>query len=440
MECPLCNSNQFKDHGKTANGDRNYYCEVCKTFFTGHTLKNSIDRQRKKIWLPEINFLPAARIRTQHIVKVPIRKIIIVIAIALIYQMGLVAITVNQLMVNHSGIGWEDGLSRFSYNDAHHYVFLSKYGYQSTGEGEEFIVFFPFYPILIRLFTLIIGNPYLAGLVISNIGSVIGHAAFALFLLEAGFEESKVWKIMGLLFLTPISIYFCMIYTEGLFLAETALLLYFLEKRNYSLAIIAGFCAAFTRSLGVFCIIPYLAYCIKNKIWQTQKYALVQSLVIPMGTITYFAINAWLFHDPFYYKGFMKNIWNKEVANPITQYIYNTGSIVKGDWLDSVTIYIDQASTVILPIVVILYVVSMLHKKKKIPYGLLSWSIAQWVVIASQSFWLSNTRYISLILPFYIMLEEIIGKFFISYFIIAISFGCLLIYGVDLFSRAQWLY
>ena len=97
-------------------------------------------------------------------------------------------------------------------------------------------------------------------------------------------------------------------------------------------------------------------------------------------------------------------------------------------------------STILLPIVVILYVYLMFHKKKKISYELLSWTVAQWVVIASQSFWLSNTRYIGLILPFYIMLEEIIGTFVISYAIVAIAFGYLAIHGIDLFARAQWLY
>jgi len=108
--------------------------------------------------------------------------------------------------------------------------------------------------------------------------------------------------------------------------------------------------------------------------------------------------------------------------------------------IDTITLYIDQSVTVIFPIVVILYIISIIHKRKKISYGLILWSIAQWLVIASQSFWLSNTRYISLILPFYIMLEEIVGDFSISYWIILISFGSLAMYGIDLFARAQWVY
>lgn len=362
------------------------------------------------------------------------------VTISILYQIVLVLMTVNKLTAYYPDISWDEALHRFSYNDSHHYVFLSQHGYQSNGKGVEFIVFPPFYPVMIYLFSFLLGNPYLAGLVISNIGSIIGHAAFAMFLSESGVQKPKMWRIMIILFLTPISIYFNMVYTEGLYLAETALLLYFLEKKRYSLAAIAGFCAALTRSIGIFCVIPYLAHCIENKLWKTQKYVLVQSLLIPMGTLIYFGINTWLFHDPFYYRVFLKNIWNKEVANPITLYIYNIGSIIKGDLIDTITLYIDQSVTVIFPIVVILYIISIIHKRKKISYGLILWSIAQWLVIASQSFWLSNTRYISLILPFYIMLEEIVGDFSISYWIILISFGSLAMYGIDLFARAQWVY
>jgi hypothetical protein len=34
--------------------------------------------------------------------------------------------------------------------------------------------------------------------------------------------------------------------------------------------------------------------------------------------------------------------------------------------------------------------------------------VAQWVVVASQSWWLSNARYIGLILPIYVMLDDLI--------------------------------
>lgn len=49
MECPLCGSIQFQDHGKTANGDRKYLCKVCHESF--------LDDAGETFCLPQINFL-----------------------------------------------------------------------------------------------------------------------------------------------------------------------------------------------------------------------------------------------------------------------------------------------------------------------------------------------------------------------------------------------
>ncbi len=49
MECHLCGSIQFQVHGKTANGDRKYLCEVCHESF--------LDDAGETFCLPQINFL-----------------------------------------------------------------------------------------------------------------------------------------------------------------------------------------------------------------------------------------------------------------------------------------------------------------------------------------------------------------------------------------------
>ena len=70
MQCPLCESNQFQDHGKTINGDRKYSCLVCHTFFTGHALKVPANQQKNKFRLPAINFINAASDRLKYDVKI----------------------------------------------------------------------------------------------------------------------------------------------------------------------------------------------------------------------------------------------------------------------------------------------------------------------------------------------------------------------------------
>ena len=60
MKCPLCESKEFQDCGKTIAGDRKYRCEVCQNFFTSRIFNQTRDYQRSKLRLPEINFLNEA--------------------------------------------------------------------------------------------------------------------------------------------------------------------------------------------------------------------------------------------------------------------------------------------------------------------------------------------------------------------------------------------
>lgn len=49
IECPLCDSKQFKNYGKTVNGSQKYCCAICNNIFINGT--------DEIFWLPEINLL-----------------------------------------------------------------------------------------------------------------------------------------------------------------------------------------------------------------------------------------------------------------------------------------------------------------------------------------------------------------------------------------------
>ena len=60
MKCPLCESTEFQDCGKSVSGDRKYRCEVCQNFFTSRIFNQTLAGQRSKLHLPDINFLNEA--------------------------------------------------------------------------------------------------------------------------------------------------------------------------------------------------------------------------------------------------------------------------------------------------------------------------------------------------------------------------------------------
>jgi hypothetical protein len=364
-----------------------------------------------------------------------------IVGVTLLYQLGLLGLIVLFIYFNHPQLNGADIDRILSAWDAHHYLYLSQYGYQQTGYESNFIVFFPFYPALIALLSQIIPNPYIAGLVISIVSSIIGHIFFIKFLFEIGCDRSQCWRIALLFFLTPITVYFSIIYTEGVFLAETALFLFFLAKRNYSVAALIGFCASLTRIFGGLFIIPYVAHFIETRSWRSHFWQLIQGGIIPLGVCIYLFINFALFSDPFHFQIAQASIWHKEVTNPIDQYMQQIVYFLQGRKQEQFTVYIDILATLsVVPLILFYGFLKITGHSVKMSYGLILWMSAQLWLICSQSFWLSNTRYISLILPIYILLEEILWRRPILYALIILIFATLAIHGIYLFSVGGWLY
>ena len=109
-------------------------------------------------------------------------------------------------------------MSMFYHWDAPHYVAIAKNGYVNTGDAANFIVFFPLYPVLIRLFTFDFNYINLSALIISNVCSLI--AFFYLYkIAKLEFNDSVALKAVLLLSVFPTAYFLSVPYTEGLFFA-----------------------------------------------------------------------------------------------------------------------------------------------------------------------------------------------------------------------------
>ncbi len=98
--------------------------------------------------------------------------------------------------------------------DGVHYLGIAQSGYLLSGTQ----VFFPLYPLLIKLFDFLTTNPFLSGFLVSNITALA--AALLLFhLVRKKFDRTIAAWTVAFLFAFPTSFFFGSIYTESLFLA-----------------------------------------------------------------------------------------------------------------------------------------------------------------------------------------------------------------------------
>ena len=141
--------------------------------------------------------------------------------------------------------------------DAPHYLFLATEGYQATGEQANLIVFYPLYPLLMRLLSFVTGNAAISGILISQVS--FSAASVVLFrLIEKDHSARAAWLGTLLMVLYPFCVFTMGVFTEGLFLLLTLLTLSAIRERRYLAAGIFGFLAAFTRTQGMLLLAPAL--------------------------------------------------------------------------------------------------------------------------------------------------------------------------------------
>jgi hypothetical protein len=134
--------------------------------------------------------------------------------------------------------------------------------------------FFPFYPLMIRIFAFplrIFGlNPIatatLAGIIVSALGTLLGM--LALFdLARDSLGEDGALRAAFYLIVFPTGFFLIQIYTEGLFVGLAFACLAMLKRKHWITAALFGVAATLTRAVGIALIIPMLVTWFRTGEW-----------------------------------------------------------------------------------------------------------------------------------------------------------------------------
>jgi hypothetical protein len=357
--------------------------------------------------------------------------------ISLFYHVILLELVFLCIAIFHSEITLSLITGLFNAWDGNTYVSLARFGYQTVGDQANYIVFYPLYPFLVGVIAKLGVHAHFAGVLTTIIGSLIGHTAFFLWLRERGLTPWQARRVFFLFLINPVTVYFTLVCTEGVFLGLTSLFFLFLYRRSYAIAALCGLFASATRLVGITLIVPFVLFFIENHLARVQWKKAFWGLLIPVGFVSFLGINYWLYQNPFHYQAILQQNWNKSVTNPVTQYIQTFRGIVSFFPTKNITYGTDIISTLIAPIFILLYIAI---RRKKVWLAGTGFALANLFIITAQSYWLSNTRYISLILPLYVFIEELTRRFLLLYSIVCIVFIILSLYAITLFAQGGWLY
>jgi len=306
----------------------------------------------------------------------------------------------NNLATKYSSQLWLDIWGQW---DTGWYLNIATQGYSATVSqaastlGNANYAFFPLYPLMMRFLGYIIGSPFIAGILISNIALIIACIyLYKLMRLKSSKETSL--RTIKYLFLFPVAFIFSGVLTESLFLMLLVMCFYYARTNKWALVGIFGFFLSLTRIIGIFAVIPLAYEYLKNINFNFKKIrpAVLYFFLFPLGLSLFLFLNYSLTGDPF---AFIKiqSSWFRTFVGPQNAII--NALFYQGQ-------YAIEAKFEVWFALVALFILIFFYKKLRISYIIL----ALYSILIPISSWVTSMpRYILTIFPFFIIFA-LLGK------------------------------
>jgi len=208
--------------------------------------------------------------------------------------------------------------------DSPHYIDIARNGYTNEGDSRFFIIYYPLYPLLIRVFSYITSDLFSAGLLVSNISLVLAcYYLYKLVLLD--FDNETADKSVLFLLIYPFSFFAGIVYTESLFLMLTIKCFYYMRERKWLMVGLTGFLTTLTKNQGVLIFLPaVIEYIVSSAlidkikqrkfkmIWIGFLTGGIYLFIIPLGTLVYFAINRIFAGNWFMFLEYERTHWHTQ--------------------------------------------------------------------------------------------------------------------------------
>ncbi len=135
--------------------------------------------------------------------------------------------------------------------DSLHYLSIAQQGYRPAADTG----FFPFYPLLIRALSTVLGSGVAAGLLISYTSLAIALTLLHRLTREELGRRAADATVLLLAF-APLSVFFSAIYTESLFLALSVGTIYLARRGHFAPACLTAACGTLTHAEGMVLFAP----------------------------------------------------------------------------------------------------------------------------------------------------------------------------------------
>ena len=278
--------------------------------------------------------------------------------------------------------------------DTRHYTGIAREWYTSVGDERLRLVFFPLYPLLMRLLSpLTGGSVFHAGILIS-LACAGASAALVYDLSYMHFGRKTAALSTAYFLLSPLSVFLCCAYTESLFICLTLAAVCLLRRGKTWPTAVCGFLSAFTRMPGVIVagllIIDFLGSLPREGLRpRALLRCAAQVLLIFCGLFLYWGVNWAVTGDPMTYLIYQRENWYQEPGSfwgsTATTMHYFITSVGDGDWL-----YTWGFQMLCMLIMYLL----LAFGAQRLPFDLAAYSFVYVAVVLSPTWLLSAPRYL----------------------------------------------
>lgn len=303
--------------------------------------------------------------------------------------------------------------------------------------------FFPFFPLLINVFTHLLGanilpfDPKQYFTAIALVSSFFLASLIVFYkLLRLDYKDNvAIWSIIFLL-IFPTSFFYAAIYSESLFLLLSLLCFYFARKNKWIWAGIVGALLSTTRLVGI-AMFPALLYEYFKNANNKSLGKLLSIFLTPIGLIAYAFYNLLRWGNPFYFIQAQGNFQNNRTVDSIILFPQTVFRYVKILFTVKPIIYEWWVAFFELSFFIFALILFYVAWKKRIRLSYLIFGVLCFLVPVSSGTFSGLPRYILPIFPLFITMALLRNKTFkIIYCVISVV---LLFLFFMLFSKGYFI-
>ena len=214
--------------------------------------------------------------------------------------------------------------------DSGHFVSIALHGYDQLFRT----AFFPLFPILERALSYLThGDPFVAGLIISNVALLILFMVLYQ-LVREDFDAERAFTTVLYLALFPTAFFLASGYNEALFICLTLISFYNMRHGNWWLAGLFGFLAGLTRSVGLLLLLPFCYEYLRQHEFTLKKlrFDILAGVLIPTAILLFGLYCYFRFHD-FLAFSHAEALWQRQLHGPWHGIIGSIKAITLSDGL-----------------------------------------------------------------------------------------------------------